>query len=57
MTNQILDIPDPKKHRNISFIKSFFRILAGISLLFSGVILAGILLILAEILGVAEELV
>ena len=49
--------PDPKKHQYISFIKSGFRILAGITLCFGEFVIAGILLIVAEVLGIAEELV
>ena len=52
-----LSIPDPLKHKYISFVKSGFRILAGISLCFGEFIIAGALLIVAELLGVAEELV
>lgn len=49
--------PDPKWHRNISFAKSGLRIFAGIVLCFGLYISAGVLLILAEVLGVVEELV
>lgn len=49
--------PDPKKHKYISFVKSFFRILAGVALCFGEFVIAGSLLIVAEVLGVAEELV
>jgi hypothetical protein len=49
--------PDPKWHRNISFVKSGFRILAGAALCFNAYISAGVLLILAEVLGVVEEIV
>ena len=50
--------PDPKRHRNISFVKSAVRIAAGIALVWpQNLILAGAFLILAEVLGVAEELV
>ena len=51
-------VPDPVWHARISFIKSAVRIAAGISLIWpQSMILAGIFLIVAEILGVAEELV
>ena len=57
----ILDIPDPVKHKNISFVKSAFRILAGGALILipmeTWATVAGILLIVAELLGIAEELV
>ena len=49
--------PDPKWHRNISFVKSVLRIIAGIALITSNFISAGILFILAEILGIVEEIV
>lgn len=50
-------LPDPVKHKNISFIKSGIRIVAGISLIFGNIFYAGIFLIIAEGLGIAEELV
>jgi hypothetical protein len=50
--------PDPFWHARISFIKSAVRIAAGISLIWpQSLILAGIFLIAAEVLGVVEELV
>lgn len=49
--------PDPKLHREISFVKSALRILAGISLCTGALFVAGGLLICAELLGIAEELV
>lgn len=56
--------PDPKKHKYISFVKSGFRIAAGLALAGGGwlemnpyVQGAGLLLVLAEILGIAEEMV
>ena len=50
-------IPDPKKHQQISFVKSGFRILAGAMLFIGQYALAGALIIVAELLGIAEELV
>ena len=44
-------------HFYVSLVKSGFRIIAGISLIFGHFITAGILFILAELLGVMEELV
>jgi len=44
-------------HFYVSLVKSGFRIIAGISLIFGLFITAGILFILAELLGVVEELV
>lgn len=49
--------PDPRKHQIISFAKSGLRILAGIFLCANILISAGVLFILAEILGILEELV
>lgn len=50
-------LPDPTWHARLSFIKSGFRIAAGISLIFNQFIICGILLIIAEVIGVFEELV
>ncbi len=49
--------PDPELHRNISLVKSALRIIAGISLCTGDIFVAGGLLICAELLGIAEELV
>jgi len=49
--------PDALKHKYISFVKSGFRILAGATLFFGEFAIAGALLIVAEVLGIAEELV
>lgn len=49
--------PDPKLHQIISFAKSALRLLAGGFLCANILISAGVLFILAEILGIAEELV
>lgn len=43
-------------HKNVSFVKSILRILAGISIVFNALILGGALLILAEVLGIIEEM-
>ena len=51
------DIPDPERHRVISFIKSAFRIFAGLALIYGSFITAGLLFIIAEVLGIVEELV
>jgi hypothetical protein len=56
-TKQQVSHSDPKLHRNISFAKSGLRILAGGLLCAGQLFAAGALLILAEVLGVAEELV
>jgi hypothetical protein len=50
-------IPDPKWHKYISFVKSGLRISAGILLIQMSVASAGLLFIIAEILGIAEEMV
>lgn len=56
--NQVSQQPDPVKHKYISFTKSAIRIAAGIALVWpQNVILAGVFLIVAEVLGVAEEMV
>jgi len=44
-------------HTSVSMIKSGFRILAGLALCFGDFMVAGALLIVAELLGIAEELV
>jgi len=57
--------PDPRLHQQISFLKSGLRILAGAVMIAGGItasvanalMISGLFLILAEFLGVAEELV
>ena len=44
-------------HFNVSLIKSGVRICAGVALVTLNLILAGALLIVAEILGIIEEFV
>ena len=51
------DIPNPERHRVISFIKSGIRIIAGLALIYGSYITAGLLFIIAEVLGIIEELV
>ena len=52
------NIPDPLKHKYISFVKSAIRIAAGIALIWpQNIIIAGVFLIIAEVLGVLEEMV
>lgn len=46
-----------KGHFYVSLVKSGFRIGAGIALVRGQLITAGVLLILAEVLGIVEELV
>jgi hypothetical protein len=62
--NPVEKHPDAKNHKRISFIKSGFRIIAGLALAGGGwlemnpyIMWAGVLLVVAEVLGVAEELV
>lgn len=50
-------IPDPEKHLKLSIVKSVVRILAGASIVIGMIIVGGVLLIVAEIIGIAEELV
>ena len=49
--------PDPVKHKYISFAKSGVRIAAGVALCSSMFWYAGALFILAEVLGIVEEMV
>ena len=49
--------PDPMNHFKISMIKSAVRIVAGLILCFGWLAACGILLIIAELLGVVEEVV
>ena len=56
-TNQIERHPDARKHRAISFVKSALRIVACYFLAYYDFQIAAGLLALAELLGIAEELV
>ena len=49
--------PNPKLHKQISLVKSGLRIIAGIELMVGNYFMCGVLLIVAELLGIAEELV
>lgn len=49
--------PDPKKHLYISLVKSMLRIGAGLTLYGGNFVMAGTLLVLAEVLGILEEVV
>ena len=60
----LTQIPDPVKHKYISFAKSGIRIVAGLALAGGGwlemnpyIQYAGIGLVLAEVLGIVEEIV
>jgi len=52
-----MEQPDAKLHQRISFIKSGLRIVAGYSFICGNMVLGGSFLILAELLGIVEELV
>jgi len=49
--------PDAKKHKYISFVKSGIRIVACGFLAYYEIQIAAVLFLVAELLGVAEELV
>lgn len=49
--------PDPKKHRDLSFIKSGIRVAACLMGIGGSLTLLAVGLLLAEIVGVYEELV
>ena len=49
--------PDPKKHLYVSLGKSAIRIVAGGCLITGNLLMAGVCFILAEVLGIVEELV
>jgi ABC-type transport system involved in Fe-S cluster assembly fused permease/ATPase subunit len=55
--NQFKYMPDQKLHRNVSFVKSGFRIAACIFGMIGMIPAAFGLLFLAEIVGIYEELV
>jgi hypothetical protein len=57
-------LPDPRKHKFVSFAKSAVRIAAGLGLAGGGwlemnpyLMYGGLLLVVAEVFGVVEELV
>lgn len=52
-----MEQPNAKKHFQLSMVKSALRILAGLALLCGGIFAAGGLLIVAEMVGIWEELV
>lgn len=52
-----MEQPDPQMHFKISMIKSGIRIFAGLCLIMSFPVFCGIALIIAEVLGVLEEIV
>jgi hypothetical protein len=49
---------DPsKKHFYVSLVKSGFRILAGANLMVGNFFVCGLLIVVAEVLGIVEEIV
>jgi hypothetical protein len=57
-------LPDPRKHKYVSFAKSAVRIAAGLGLAGGGwlernpyLMYGGVLLVIAEVFGIVEELV
>jgi hypothetical protein len=57
-------LPDPRKHKFVSFAKSAVRIAAGLGLAGGGwlernpyLMYGGVLLVVAEVFGIVEELV
>lgn len=57
LTNKNMNQPNPKTHFVLSMIKSGFRITAGYYLASGNYVLAGSNLIIAEIVGILEEMV
>jgi hypothetical protein len=57
MKNNPEFIPDPESHFYVSLVKSFIRIAAGSFLIMGYISWAGGLFILAELLGIVEEVV
>lgn len=54
----IIHTTDPRKgHFYVSLVKSIIRIGAGASLIIGNLFIAGVLLIVAELLGILEEMV
>jgi hypothetical protein len=56
-TEKEIKYPDAKKHKYISFVKSGLRIVAFGFLAYFEIQTAAVLLLLAELLGVYEEMV
>ena len=52
----MVKVPDPKLHLQISIVKSALRIIAGGLLMTHHFFGTGLFLVLAEVLGIAEEL-
>ena len=56
MNNTNKEIPDPKKHKTVSLVKSTIRMIGYILLIYSIPTSIGVL-VLSEVLGVMEEMV
>jgi diketogulonate reductase-like aldo/keto reductase len=56
-TTQLEQHPDAKKHKVISLVKSGIRLVAFFALAYYEIQTAAVLLAVAELLGIAEELV
>jgi len=56
-TTQLEQHPDAKKHKAISLVKSTIRLVAFFALAYYEIQTAAVLLAVAELLGIAEELV
>jgi diketogulonate reductase-like aldo/keto reductase len=56
-TNQVERHPDARKHKYVSFAKSAIRIAAFAFLAYYEIQTAAVLLVIAELVGVVEELV
>jgi hypothetical protein len=50
-------VPDPKWHLKLSIAKSLLRFGAGFYLIIGNIVMAGVLVIVAEVLGILEEIV
>lgn len=66
MVKNLSKLPDPEKHRFVSFGKSAVRIVAGAALVLAGLnsfhsetwlIISGVGFVVAELLGILEEVV
>jgi len=57
MSDETNHIPDPLKHKYISFAKSGIRIVGAMVLISGNLVMAGVCLALAEVLGIVEEIV
>lgn len=51
-----METPNPEWHFKLSLVKSILRIIAGVAFIANNIVAGGLLLILAEIVGIAEEL-